>query len=86
MLGLADRGRIFDLLEHVFAGEPGRALAALAALNRDGADPGQVLADLAEAVQLATRVKVVGEENAGEGLSAEEKRRAGDWRGARSRC
>ena len=76
MLGLADRGRVFDLLEHVFAGEAGRALAALAALNRDGADPSQVLADLAEAVQLTTRVKVVGVDNAGEGLSAEEKRRA----------
>jgi DNA polymerase-3 subunit gamma/tau len=77
MLGLADRGRIFDLLEHVFAGEAGLALAALAALNRDGADPGQVLADLAEAVQLTTRVRVVGADNAGEGLSAEENRRAG---------
>ena len=76
MLGLADRGRIFDLLEHVVAGDAGGALAALAALNRDGADPTQVLADLAEAVQLATRVKVVGVGNAGEGLSAEEKRRA----------
>jgi DNA polymerase-3 subunit gamma/tau len=76
MLGLADRGRIFDLVEHVFAGEAGRALEALAALHRDGGDPGQILADLAEAVQLATRVKVVGVDNAGEGLSAEEKRRA----------
>ena len=42
----------------------------------DGAEPGQVLADLAEAVHIATRAKTLGSEAAGEGLSAEEKRRA----------
>jgi DNA polymerase III subunit gamma/tau len=76
MLGLADRGRVFDLLEHALGGNAGKALAALAALHRDGAEPQQVIADLAEAVHLATRAKVAGAEGAGDTLSAEERRRA----------
>jgi DNA polymerase-3 subunit gamma/tau len=76
MLGLADRGRIFDLLELLMGNAAGQAIQALAALNRDGAEPGQVLTDLAEAVHIATRAKTLGSEAAGDGLSAEEKRRA----------
>ena len=76
MLGLADRGRIFDLLEHAFRGDAKAALMALDALHRDGADPVQLLADLAEAVHAAARVKTVGGDAGSEGLSAEEKRRA----------
>jgi DNA polymerase-3 subunit gamma/tau len=77
MLGLADRGRIFDLIEHVFRGDAKAALASLDALHRDGAEPVLVLADLAEAVHAAARFKTVGAEAGSEGLSAEEKRRAG---------
>ncbi len=77
MLGLADRGRLFDLLELVFAGKAGPALMAFGALIGDGADPGQLMADLAEGVHIATRIKAVGGEAAMEGLSAEERRRAG---------
>ncbi len=76
MLGLADRGRLFDLLETLFTGDAGGALAALGGLHRDGADPIQTLADLGEAVHIATRVRVAGADAAGEGLSAEERRRA----------
>ena len=76
MLGLADRGRIFDLLEHVFRGDAKAALASLDALHRDGAEPTQVLGDLAEAVHAAARCKAVGADAGSEGLSAEEKRRA----------
>jgi DNA polymerase III subunit gamma/tau len=54
----------------------GEAVRAFAALNRDGAEPSQVLADLAEAVHIVTRAKTLGGEDAGDGLSAEEKRRA----------
>ncbi len=81
MLGLADRGRLFDLLELVFKGDAAGALASLAALNHDGADPIQTLADLGEGVHIATRIKVAGEAAAGEGLSGEEKRRAGELAG-----
>ena len=76
MLGLADRGRIFDLLEHVFRGDAKAALASMDELHRDGAEPIQLLADLAEAVHAAARVKAVGGEAGSEGLSAEERRRA----------
>ena len=76
MLGLADRGRIFDLLEHVFRGDVKAALTSLDELHRDGAEPVQLLGDLAEAVHAATRVKAVGADAGSEALSAEEKRRA----------
>jgi DNA polymerase-3 subunit gamma/tau len=76
MLGLADRGRIFDLIEHIFRGDTKTALAGLDGLHQDGAEPGQVLADLAEAVHVAARCKVVGAEAGSESLSAEERRRA----------
>ena len=76
MLGLADRGRIFDLVELMLGGKPGPALLALEALHKDGAEPVQVLSDLAESIHIASRVKAAGSEAAGEGLSAEERRRA----------
>jgi DNA polymerase III subunit gamma/tau len=76
MLGLADRGRIFDLLEQIFRGDTKAALQSLDALHRDGAEPAQILADLAEAVHAAARFRTVGAEASSEGLSAEERRRA----------
>lgn len=78
MLGLADRGRIFDLVERLLAGTASEALGLFAQVHRDGAEPLQILSDLAEAVHSATRAKVLGAEAAGEGLSAEERRRAAD--------
>ena len=78
MLGLADRGRIFDLLEQIFAGATAPAVEALSALYADGAEPDQVLADLADAVHFATRTKIAGEAAAGDAVSAEERRRAAE--------
>jgi DNA polymerase-3 subunit gamma/tau len=60
LLGLADRDRIFDLLETIFSGNAGNALQDLDALNRDGAEPAQVIADLADAVHAITRIKAAG--------------------------
>jgi DNA polymerase III subunit gamma/tau len=76
MLGLADRSRIFDLLELTLGAKPGPAIQALAKLHQDGAEPLQVLADLGEAVHLVTRTKIVGVDAAGESLSAEERARS----------
>ncbi len=76
MLGLADRGRIFDLLEVLMRGSAADALRQLAQLHGDGADPAQILADLADTVHAATRIKIIGEEGASEDLSAEDRRRA----------
>ena len=78
MLGLADRGRLFDLLDHIFRGEPGRALEVFSELHRDGADAVQVLADMAEAVHATARVKAAGADAAGDGLPAEERRRVAE--------
>jgi DNA polymerase-3 subunit gamma/tau len=75
MLGLADRARVFDLAETLFRGDVAAAVEGLASLHRDGAEPAEVIVDLAEAVHTIARIKAVGEEPAGEGLTAEEKRR-----------
>ncbi len=76
MLGLADRGRIYDLVEHTLSGRTAEALGALDGLYKDGADPLEVLGDLAEAVHAATRIKVAGAGTEREVLSGEELRRA----------
>jgi DNA polymerase-3 subunit gamma/tau len=76
MLGFADRGRVFDLLELLFGGDAGAALQSFAQLYHDGADPVQLLTDLAEAVHITARTKAIGAEAGGEALSSEEKRRA----------
>jgi DNA polymerase-3 subunit gamma/tau len=76
MLGLADRGRVFDLATDLFAGRTPEALAALAALHGDGADPIDILADLATVVHTTARVRVAGAGAAGEDLAPEERRRA----------
>jgi len=60
LLGLADRSRIFDLLETVLKGDAGGALTTLDQLNRDGAEPGQVVTDLADAVHAVTVAKAAG--------------------------
>jgi len=78
LLGLADRTRIFDLIETVLKGDAGGALTALDALNRDGAEPGQVIADLADAVHAVTLVKAAGEASADPAASESERARAAD--------
>jgi DNA polymerase-3 subunit gamma/tau len=60
LLGLADRGRIYELLKIVLKGEAGEALNTLASLSRDGAEPAQIIADLADAVHAVTLVKAAG--------------------------
>ncbi|MEM8626811.1 MAG: DNA polymerase III subunit gamma/tau, partial [Pseudomonadota bacterium] len=75
MLGLADRQRTLDLLDHIFAGQAGEALLAFDALHADGADPLQIIVDLAEAVHLMTRSRVAGAEHLGAGLASDERAR-----------
>ena len=77
MLGLADRGRIFDLAEMVFSGDAAAALGALKSLHHDGAEPVQIVSDVAEAVHTIARIKAVGEEAGSDALSLEEKQRGG---------
>jgi DNA polymerase-3 subunit gamma/tau len=78
LLGLADRTRIFDLMETVLNGDAGGALTQLDALTKDGAEPGQVIADLADAVHAVTLVKAAGEASADPAASESERARAAD--------
>ncbi len=78
LLGLADRTRIFDLMETVLKGDTAGALSQLEALNRDGAEPGQIIADLADAVHAVTLVKAAGEASADPAASEAERARAAD--------
>ena len=58
MLSLADRGRVFDLLEAVMAGDAGAALGILTDCHDAGADAVIVLQDMLELVHWVTRVKI----------------------------
>ena len=58
MLGIADRGRLFDLLEATLGGRLEEALEILADLYRLGGDPVVVLQDLMDIVHTATRLKL----------------------------
>lgn len=58
MLGLADRGLVLDLFEHVMGGRIKDALDLLGGLYDRGADPLAVMQDLLEIVHFLTRLKV----------------------------
>jgi DNA polymerase-3 subunit gamma/tau len=58
MLGLADRSRIIDLFETLMKGDVAAALANLKEQYDSGADPAQVLIELAEFVHFVTKAKV----------------------------
>jgi len=68
MLGVADKGLVFDLLEMVLKGDAAGALMQLGALYEGGADPVLVVQDLMDLVHLLLRLKLT--PAAGEGDSA----------------
>ena len=59
MLGLADRGLVFDLMEAVMAGQPRQALQITDRAHERGADLGMMLQDLLELTHTLTRLKSV---------------------------
>ncbi len=61
MLGVSDRGTVFDLLEAVMAGRPAEALAITGRAHELGADLGVMLADLLDLLHTLTRLKSVPE-------------------------
>src|SRR5690349_2539259 len=73
MLGLADRGRIRRLLEHVLSADAGATLADLDEAHDLGIDPGSILRGLMEELHLATRAKAGA---ASDGLPAEQREAA----------
>jgi DNA polymerase-3 subunit gamma/tau len=74
MLGIADRGLVFDLLEAALKGDAPGALQQMKSLYEGGADPVIVLQDLLELANFLTRLKLA--PNAGEGDPAMEGDRA----------
>jgi DNA polymerase III subunit gamma/tau len=70
MLGVADRGLVFDLLEAVLKGDAADALRRMGALYEGGSDPLMVLQDLLDLVHFLTRLKVT--QSAGDGDPAQE--------------
>ncbi|MBZ9881494.1 DNA polymerase III subunit gamma/tau [Mesorhizobium sp. CA10] len=84
MLGLADRGRIIDLFEHVMKGDVAAALAEFRAQYDTGADPAAVLTDLAEFNHLVTRLRFVPAAADDASLSEDERRRGAEFAGTLS--
>ncbi len=76
MLGLADRGQVFQLLEHLLHGRLPEALDNLGQQYALGADPAVVIQDLLELSHWLTRLKVVGDA-ADDVTLPEEQRRSG---------
>lgn len=58
MLGLADRGVVFDLADALIAGDAAGAIAVAERMHAVGADPSVVLGDLLELVHWLTRLKI----------------------------
>jgi DNA polymerase-3 subunit gamma/tau len=79
MLGLADRSRVVDLFEHVMAGRIADALRALGEQHDLGADPTQILSELADFTHFVTRVKLVPEAAKDPSATEEERKRGLDF-------
>jgi DNA polymerase III subunit gamma/tau len=66
MLGVADRGLVFDLLESLLRGNAPAALAQIQTLYQGGADPLMVLQDLLDLSHFLTRLKLASEAGTGD--------------------
>src|SRR5437763_6226434 len=76
MLGVADRGLVFDLLESVLRGDAPAALAQMGDLYRAGADPLIVLQDLLDLSHFVTRLKLAPEAGTGDPIAEGDRARA----------
>jgi DNA polymerase III subunit gamma/tau len=79
MLGLSDRGHIIDLFERAMRGEIGEALNLMAQLYQAGADPGQVLIELAEFSHFVTRQKLAPDGVDDPTIGEDERRRGAEF-------
>ncbi|MEP6066602.1 MAG: DNA polymerase III subunit gamma/tau [Paracoccaceae bacterium] len=75
MLGLADRGRVLDLLDMILRGDAAAALTEISAQYADGADPIAVLRDLAEITHWVSVVKITPEAAEDPTISPDERSR-----------
>jgi DNA polymerase-3 subunit gamma/tau len=76
MLGVADRGLVFDLLENVLRGDAPAALAQMGRLYQGGADPLMVLQDLLNLSHFVTRLKLAPEAGTGDPIAEGDRARA----------
>jgi DNA polymerase III subunit gamma/tau len=76
MLGIADRGRVLDLLESVLRGAAADALDQMDRLYQDGADPLLVLQDLLDLGHFLTRLKLAPEAGVGDPVAEGDRKRA----------
>ena len=79
MLGLADRARIIDLFEALMRGQIAPALDILKDQHDNGADPAQVLTELAEFVHFVTRLKLVPSAARDTAMTQAERERGADF-------
>jgi DNA polymerase III subunit gamma/tau len=79
MLGLSDRGEIVALFERVMKGEIGAALEIVRALHQAGADPADILIELAEFCHFVTRAKIAPAATADPAVSEIERERAQEF-------
>jgi DNA polymerase-3 subunit gamma/tau len=76
MLGVADRGLVFDLLESVLRGDASTALAQIGRLYQGGADPLTMLQELLDLSHFLTRLKLAPEAGTGDPIAEGDRARA----------
>ena len=76
MLGVADRGLVFDLFETVLRGDAATRLDRFDRLYQEGADPLLVLQDLLDLAHFLTRLKLAPEAGAGDPIAEGDRERA----------
>ena len=79
MLGLSDRGEVVALFERVMKGEIAAALEIVRALHQAGADPADILIELAEFCHFVTRAKIAPAATADPAVSEIERERAQEF-------
>ena len=78
MLGLSDKSEVIDLFVHAMTGEIAPALALMAKLHLAGADPAELLIELAEFCHFVTRAKLAPDGVDDAAISENERRRAAE--------
>ncbi|MBV9014382.1 MAG: DNA polymerase III subunit gamma/tau [Alphaproteobacteria bacterium] len=76
MLGIADRGLVFDLFETMLKGDAKGALGQMDSLYRGGADPLMIIQDLLDLTHFVTRLKLAPGAGSGDPLEQGDRERA----------
>ena len=75
MMGLADRARIIDLIEHIVKGDVANVMAEFQSQYNSGADPAIILTDLADFIHLITRIKIISDSSENIAITESERKR-----------